>query len=53
MEFNESTTHDGAKMHEMENSMNNLIDDDEDSNTEEEAELTQAKLNALSFCLSS
>jgi hypothetical protein len=52
MEFNESATQDRAKMHEMENFMNNLIDDEE-SDLEGEVELTQAELDELTASLSS
>ena len=49
MEFNKSTTHDGAKQ----NAWNGNLMNDEDSNSEEGAKLTQAKLDELSACLSS
>jgi hypothetical protein len=52
MEFNESATQERAKMHEMENFMNNLIDNDDNSDSEEEPDLTQAELDELSACLS-
>jgi hypothetical protein len=51
MEFDNNINEDRTKMHEMENFMNNLIDNDESDS--EELELTQAELDELTASVSS